>query len=162
MIGKQDTLVFRKPKGHKKVADMILRRAYRIVEAMQKGCPIETADLDANLRNRQKAIDEYNYGPANPNEAGSFWKGIADIWDISEAQAKTMRCGNCAAFDVSDKMRACIERGMMGEDKAVDAMSTIEKADLGYCNILHFKCAGDRTCKAWLVGGAIDNKDRTK
>jgi hypothetical protein len=155
-------LVLYEPKGHKKVADMILRRAYRIIEAVQKGCPIETADLDANLRNRQKAIDEYMYGPANPNEPGNFWKGIAGVWDIPESQAKTMRCGNCSAFDVSDAMRACIERGMIGEDKAVDAMATIEKADLGYCNVLHFKCAGDRTCKAWLVGGAIDNRDRTK
>jgi hypothetical protein len=125
---------------------MILRRAYRIIEAVQKGCPIETADLDANLRNRQKAIDEYMYGPANPNEPGNFWKGIAGVWDIPESQAKTMRCGNCSAFDVSDAMRACIERGMIGEDKAVDAMATIEKPTLAtatYCisNVLEIEHA---------------------
>lgn len=144
------------------MADMILRKAYRIVEALQKGCPVETIDLDANLANRQKAINEYMYGPANPNEPGDFWKKIADVWNINEKSAQTMRCGNCAAFDVSDKMRSCIEAGMVGRDLSIDAMATIDKADLGYCNILHFKCAGDRTCKAWLVGGAIDNKDRTK
>lgn len=144
------------------MADMILRKAHRIVEALQKGCPVETIDLDANLANRQKAIDEYMYGPANPNEPGDFWKKIGDVWSITEKSAQTMRCGNCAAFDVSDKMRSCIEAGMVGKDLSIDAMATIDKADLGYCNILHFKCAGDRTCKAWLVGGAIDNKDRTK
>lgn len=141
---------------------MILRKAHRIVEALQKGCPVETLDLDANLANRQKAIDDYMYGPANPNEPGDFWKKIADVWDITEKSAQTMRCGNCSAFDVSDKMRSCIEAGMIGKDLSIDAMATIDKADLGYCNILHFKCAGDRTCKAWLTGGAIDNKDRTK
>jgi hypothetical protein len=41
-------------------------------------------------------------------------------------------------------------------------MATIEKADLGYCNFLHFKCAGTRSCTAWVTGGAIDNKDRTE
>ena len=30
-------------------------------------CPLPTQDLDLNLENRQKAIDEYNYGPEIPN-----------------------------------------------------------------------------------------------
>lgn len=141
---------------------MILRRALRIVEAIQKGCPIETADLDANLRNRQKAIDKYNYGPANPDEPGTYWKDAGQRWGIDEKTAKTMKCGNCAAFDVSDKMWACIEAGVKGESKETDAMATIHKADLGYCNFLHFKCAGTRSCASWVTGGAIDNKDRTK
>ena len=29
---------------------------------------------------------------------------------------------------------------------------------LGYCRMLHFKCAGARTCSAWVAGGPI--KDR--
>jgi len=41
-------------------------------------------------------------------------------------------------------------------------MATIHKADVGYCNFLHFKCAGTRSCKSWISGGAIDDKDRTK
>ena len=46
--------------------------------------------------------------------------------------------------------------------KDADAMATIHKADLGYCNFLHFKCAGTRSCTAWVSGGAIDDKDRTQ
>jgi hypothetical protein len=40
-------------------------------------------------------------------------------------------------------------------------MATVKKddviaaANLGYCELFHFKCAGDRTCDAWLVGGPI-------
>jgi hypothetical protein len=53
-------------------------------------------------------------------------------------------------------------KGIEGNEKNIDAMATIEKADLGYCNFLHFKCAGTRSCTAWVTGGALDNKDLTK
>ena len=139
-----------------------MRHLIRLVEAAEKGCPIATHDLGVNLKNRQKAIDSYHYGPANPDESGSYWKDAAQRWNISEKTAKTMKCGNCAAFDVSDKMWACMEAGIKGDEKAADAMATIHRADLGYCNFLHFKCAGTRSCTAWVTGGAIDNKDRTQ
>ena len=130
-------------------------------ELYESACPVATQDLDTNVKNRQHAIDEYLYGPANPNEPGDHWNKIAKVWSISVENAKTMTCGNCAAFDISDKMRKCIEVGMQGKEKFADALATAEKADLGYCNILHFKCAGTRTCKLWLTDGPIDNKDRT-
>lgn len=133
---------------------------YRL-ELYEATCPVATMNLDVNVKNRQIAIDKYLYGPANPNEPLDHWNKIAKIWDISVENAKTMTCGNCAAFDISDKMRKCIEVGMKGKEKAADAMATAETADLGYCNILHFKCAGTRTCKLWLTDGPLDNKDLT-
>ena len=139
-----------------------MKNYIKIVEAANKGCPIATYDIDVNLKNRQKAIDEYHYGPANPDEPGNYWKDAAKVWGIDEKTAKTMRCGNCAAFDVSDKMWQCIEDGIKGDETAVDGMASIHKADLGYCNFLHFKCAGTRSCKAWIHGGSLDNKDRTE
>jgi hypothetical protein len=132
-----------------------------LIEA-KTGCPVATQDIHVNLKNRQHAIDEYFYGPANPEAPGKYWKDAAKRWKIDEATAKTMKCGNCAAFDVSDKMWACMEKGILGKEKNADAMATIEKADLGYCNFLHFKCAGTRSCTAWVTGGAIDDKDLTK
>jgi hypothetical protein len=141
---------------------MTYRKYINIVEAVNKGCPIATYDIDVNLKNRQKAIDEYHYGPANPDEPESYWKDAAKRWSITEKTAKTMLCGNCAAFDVSDKMWKCIEAGIKGDSKETDAMATIHKSDLGYCNFLHFKCAGSRSCTAWVTGGAIDDKDRTQ
>ena len=139
-----------------------MRKYIQILEAANKGCPIATYDIDVNLKNRQKAIDEYHYGPANPDESEDYWKVAAKQWNITEKTAKTMLCGNCAAFDVSDKMWRCIEVGIKGDDRAVDSMATIQKADLGYCNFLHFKCAGTRSCSGWVSGGAIDDKDRTQ
>lgn len=139
-----------------------MKNYIKIVEAANKGCPIATYDIDVNLKNRQHAIDDYHYGPANPDEPGNYWKDAAKVWGIDEKTAKTMKCGNCAAFDVSDKMRQCIEDGIKGDEPAVDGMASINNADLGYCNFLHFKCAGTRSCKAWIHGGAIDDKDRTE
>jgi hypothetical protein len=43
-----------------------MRQYINLVEAVQKGCPIATHDITLNLKNRQKAIDDYHYGPANP------------------------------------------------------------------------------------------------
>lgn len=139
-----------------------MRQYINIIEAANRGCPIATHDIDLNLKNRQTAIDKYHYGPANPDLPEDYWKQAAKRWHITEKTARTMRCANCAAFDVSDKMRDCIESGIQGDDKAVDGAATIEKSDLGYCNFLHFKCAGSRSCSAWVTGGAIDDKDRTQ
>lgn len=139
-----------------------MRNYIRLVEAASKGCPVATHDIDINLKNRQKAIEEYFYGPANPKEPGNYWKDAAERWGTDEKTAKTMQCGNCAAFDVSDTMRECIANGIKGNEKNVDANATINLSDLGYCNFLHFKCAGSRSCTAFVVGGPITEKDRGK
>lgn len=133
-----------------------------LIEKVEQ-CPKATYDLATNLEHRQKAIDDYGYGPMNPGEPSKdFWKAKADMWGVSIEEAKTARCGNCAAFVITDDIRQCINKGRMDKDDAKEKdhfEATINKADLGYCNILHFKCAGERTCDAWLTGGPIDNKD---
>lgn len=139
-----------------------MRNLINIMEAAAKGCPVATHDIDVNLKNRQRAIDEYNYGPANPDRPEDYWKRSAKIFRVSEATARTMLCGNCGAFDVSDSMRECIANGISGDEPGVDANASINLADLGYCNFLHFKCAGERSCKAWITGGPITEKDRGK
>lgn len=139
----------------------MIKLKHIVVEA-KTGCPIATQDIDVNLNNRQKAIDKYYYGPANPDKSGTYWKDAAKRWGIDETTAKTMKCGNCAAFDVSDKMWDCMSKGIEGKEDNIDALATVQKGDLGYCNFLHFKCAGTRSCTAWVTGGAIDDKDLTK
>ena len=115
-----------------------MRNYINLIEAVQKGCPLATHDIDENLKNRQTAIDEYHYGPANPDKPGNYWKQSAKQWHTDEKTAQTMKCENCAAFNISDSMYKCIHDGMGAE--AYDAQKTREAADLGYCNLLHFKC----------------------
>jgi hypothetical protein len=129
-----------------------------LVEAKTK-CPIATQDVHVNLENRQHAIDEYYYGPANPDKPGTYWKEAAKRWKTTEDISRSMKCGNCAAFDMSKKMLDCIEKGIktghMGDEPDIDANATIKQSKLGYCNFFKFKCAADRSCTAWVTGGPL-------
>jgi lambda family phage portal protein len=117
-------------------------------------CPIATQDIKTNLANRQTAVDDANYGPANPNEPNeNYWKAKADEFQGDVVTAKKMLCGNCAAFDQRSKVLGCIKKGI-GEDANEVAIG----GDLGYCEIFDFKCAAKRTCDAWIVGGPITDK----
>ena len=114
-------------------------------------CPAPTQDITLNLKNRAKAITTAKYGPENPALPNTkFWQDKADQWDVSVEDAKKSRCGNCAVFVVSDKMKNCIAQGIGNES---DPWGAIDKAELGYCEIFDFKCAASRTCDAWVVGG---------
>jgi hypothetical protein len=150
-------------------------------------CPVATQDISVNLEHRQKAIDEYGYGPLNPNNPNiKFWKKKAEEWQLdSMEEAKSSRCNNCAAFNITSRMLSCIEKGITSGEEEVpvtepemqeqdapvtepelddtegaekDAWDTIEAGKLGYCTFLKFKCAGSRTCDAWVTGGPIKDK----
>jgi hypothetical protein len=115
-------------------------------------CPPETQDIALNLKNRQKAIDEANYGPENPNEPNEdYWKKKADMFQGDIESAKKALCGNCSFFDQTKKILDCIASGIGGED----AWDTIDAGDLGLCTAFDFKCAAKRTCDAWVIGGPI-------
>ena len=121
-------------------------------EGMGEGmCPPATQDIEINLANREEAINIATYGPMNPEEPNEeFWAEKADRWSVTIAEAKKSLCGNCAAFIQTPSILDCIEEGMGEEGEA-----TMDAANLGYCEIFDFKCAGDRTCDAWIVGGPI-------
>lgn len=118
-------------------------------EEAPEACPPATQDVALNLKNREKSIRVAAYGPLNPNEPNDpFWQDKADRWKVSIDEAKTARCGNCAAFDTTDPMKACISDGLSGES---DDWSAVDAGDLGYCEVFDFKCASARTCDAWIA-----------
>jgi hypothetical protein len=137
------------------------RKVVRQMEARDKkelaepaSCPIATQDIKTNLANRQTAVDDANYGPANPNEPNEdYWKAKANEFQGDVATAKKMLCGNCAAFDQRSKVLGCIKKGI-GEDANEVAIG----GNLGYCEIFDFKCAAKRTCDAWIVGGPMTDE----
>jgi hypothetical protein len=127
-----------------------------LIEAKTK-CPAATQDIELNLKNRQKAIDEYGYGPADPSQENKkFWKKKMEMWDTDSADdLKEMVCGKCAAFDITSKTLTCISKGIGSE---LDQYDVIDAGQLGYCRFLKFKCAAARTCDAWVP--IVDKNDR--
>lgn len=117
----------------------------------EAGCPPATQDVELNLENRQKAIDEAMYGPLDIKNPGDYWETIAEKWDVPVEEAKGEICGNCAAFNVTKKVLNCIAEGIGGED----AWDVVEAGDLGYCEIYKFKCNANRSCFAHIDGGPI-------
>ena len=118
-----------------------------------EGCPPATYDIKLNIENRQKCIDEANYGPLNPNEPNEeYWQAKADQFNGSKEEAKKALCGNCAFFYRTPEILKCIAEGL-GEE--VDPYEAIEAGEIGYCEAYDFKCAASRTCDAWVVGGPI-------
>jgi hypothetical protein len=123
-------------------------------------CPAPTQNIELNLENRQKAINEYGYGPLNPNEPNEkFWQVKVDMWKLDSAEeAKKSLCANCAAFDITTKTLDCIAKGIGDDEGTEDPFDVIDAGELGYCKFLKFKCAAARTCDAWVVGGPITDK----
>ena len=130
-----------------------------VAEDSDNKCPPATQDITLNLKNRQKAIDDYGYGPLNPDMPNTkFWMKKVDEWNLDSAEeAKQSLCGNCAAFDIREETLDCIAQGI-DSDSPADAAGVIDAGDLGYCKFLKFKCASRRTCDAWVTGGPLRDK----
>jgi hypothetical protein len=91
-------------------------------------CPLPTQDEDLNAENRQVAVEEANY--REPNTGAAFRSDEV--------------CGNCAAFNQTKEILACL-----GFDEGV------EQPPLGYCQIYKFVCAAENTCEDWAEGGPM-------
>ena len=123
----------------------------RVLTSVEKrAIPESITDIHINLENRQHAIDEYLYGPMNPDAPGDYWQRLADVWKVDAKEAKTTRCGNCAAFNQKPEILEAIADGISESGDAV-----ADAADLGYCELFEFKCAAARSCSAWLTGGPL-------
>jgi hypothetical protein len=127
-------------------------------------CPLATRDVKTNLKHRNWAFANVGYGPANPLDEKNneeFWLRKSIMYVTSLDEAKAMRCGNCSAFIQTSFMHDCITKGIEAKDPADESgydEDVIESAQLGFCELFHFKCAALRTCDAWLVGGPITDK----
>lgn len=124
-------------------------------------CPPATLDLELNLKNRQYAIEKIGYGPLNPKEPSEeFWADKADRWAVTIEDAKKSTCGNCAVFNRTTKVLNCISEGLNEGAPTDEWSAAIDQAELGYCEMLDFKCAASRTCDAWVVGGPITDESK--
>lgn len=110
-------------------------------------------DLDLNTLSRNQTIKEYRYGPLNPDDkkgTKKFWEDKAQMWDTTVEHAKTSRCANCIAFN---QKPATLKK--MSKALGTEGDKIIKEANLGFCEFFWFKCAGARTCDAWVGGGPL-------
>ena len=127
----------------------------KTVDNVNETCPKATLDIKENIKNRDWTIKNYGYGPLNPDYPDiGFWEKKAELWNSDIDTVKTAKCGNCAAFDQTNKIISCMIEGI-NETKLADPYDVQQHANLGYCQLFKFKCAATRTCDAWLHGGPI-------
>ena len=110
-------------------------------------------DLDLNTLSRNVTVKEYRYGPLNPNdEKGSekFWEDKAEMWNTTVEHAKSSRCSNCSAFNQKPSTINKIAKAIGDQGKKI-----VKQSNIGFCEFFWFKCAGARTCDAWVGGGPI-------
>ena len=127
-----------------------------VAVVMAEECPPATLDIPLNIENRQKCIDQANYGPLDPNLPNEdYWKKKANQFNTTPDEAKKALCANCSFFIQTKEILDCIAQGL--GDVGNDPYDSIDAGDLGYCQAYDFKCAASRTCDAWVVGGPITN-----
>ena len=114
------------------------------VNEAELACPVAAGDLAVNTENRDRTIKQFNYGPLNVDVPGDYWKDIGEYWNTSEEAARASNCGNCVAFDISERMKDCLPGDTFDDD-----------GELGYCWMHHFKCHSARSCHTWAKGGPI-------
>jgi hypothetical protein len=125
---------------------LVLERANRrILGESEMDCPKATQDLKTNTENRNEAIkaEHIKYGPLNLTDE-KYWEEYAKKWKTEPEVAKQSNCGNCVAFDISPRMKDCMENNT---------------GEIGYCWMHHFMCSGKKWCNTWVEGGPIKGND---
>lgn len=98
----------------------------------------------------KRLVVEWCLGPDRaspaPGDNAPYWRKMAQVWDVSEAEARRMLCANCEYFD-----------NMPNAMEAMDAVKfnrfDADGGGRGYCHKFHFICHNLRTCQAWEERG---------
>ena len=91
-------------------------------------CPAATDDPELNAENRERAIQEYSYGPSEKN-----------------LKKNRRICGTCKYYNMRSDMMECIKDGTDMEGSG----------ETGYCENLDFTCAAENVCSEWGKGGPV-------
>ena len=107
---------------------LVLERANRrILGESEMDCPEATKNSELNEKNKKKIAIEHQYGE-----------------QTEKAKEKGQNCSNCVAFDISPRMKDCMENNT---------------GEIGYCWMHHFMCSGKKWCNTWVEGGPIKGND---
>ena len=108
----------------------------------------EAKELTAkdNMLTMRKLVKDWNLGPdkAYDNNIGNnkFWKGIADKWSITEAEARRRHCGNCEYGKIEPEYLEAMEHVLYNKYDRDGGQRV-------WCDKFEFICHMTRTCMAW-------------
>lgn len=110
------------------------------------GVGMKVPSVSENKKNKQIAIDSWQFGPENPSldpKANKpFWAGLGKAWGMSEKEARRRLCANCEYFKNGPMMQA------MMESIPLDKFD-MDGGGRGYCERFEFICHNLRSCQAW-------------
>ena len=99
-----------------------------------------------NRRNLQRVLENWMLGPdkasPKPGANAPYWRGLAEVWGISEAEARRQLCANCEYFENTPEM-------MRAMDTIPFDRLDADGGGRGYCHKFEFICHNLRTCQAW-------------
>lgn len=99
-----------------------------------------------NAQNLQRVVENWMLGPdkasPKPGANAEYWRGLAEVWGISEGEARRQLCANCEYFENTPEMMRAMEK--IPFDR-LDA----DGGGRGYCHKFDFICHNLRSCQAW-------------
>lgn len=99
-----------------------------------------------NMEVVQRLMRDWHLGPkvasVQPLANKQFWKELAGIWNVSEAEARRWFCANCEYFDNTPEMLAEMESIPLN---SLD----MDGGGRGWCHKFDFICHNLRVCQAW-------------
>jgi len=114
------------------------------IEIFGGGMKIPSAS--ENKKNKQIAIDSWQFGPENPSldpKANKpFWAGLGKAWGMGEKDARRRMCLNCEYFCTDPMMQAKMEAIPVTDYDS-------EGGGRGYCKKFEFVCSALRSCQGW-------------
>ena len=99
-----------------------------------------------NAKNAKHTVENWRLGPEKPSERPGentdYWREMAGIWGISEAEARRQLCANCEYYENTPEMFRAMDKIPFNK---LDAGA----GGRGYCHKFDFICHNLRTCMAW-------------
>lgn len=106
----------------------------------------EPLTTKSNAKTLERLAADWNLGPekasSDPAANPDYWRKMAQVWGLSEAEARRQLCANCEYFENTPEQ---LERMDVVAFNKFDA----DGGGRGFCHKFDFVCHNLRVCQAW-------------